>query len=772
MFIKFFRATSEVRFSQAVFPSQFLGTLVLGSLFGFAQAAGPTDGADVNDISITGEITVLYLDDFENRRSQREYFIEDKQSKRRFKLKFKSTPPGHLRTGSRLQVRGRVAGSEIFVAADGADSSSAEAQSSAPAVAGEQKVIAMVANFSDSNSCSTDSVNDVIFADPLNNSVDDLYRETSQGAVWLSGTVAGPYAISGTSAGACEWNNWINEVEAAAIADGVNLAAYDRKVFVLPRNQNCGFSGLGTVGGNPSTALIMACDVEDVYAHELGHNLGMNHASSSTQEYGDGSDFMGMSGMALRQINAPHHEQVGWRDSGQIQLITSSGFYDIAPLESSASQALAPQILKIAKPDSGEHYYLSYRRPIGFDQNLLPGWLNKTSVHRYAGNGGKTYWLTVLGDEQSYVDNANAITITQRTNTADYATVEIQLDGSAPTPTCTVASPRVDLSPANQSGDAGDTLAYSVTVTNQDSAECGASNFALTAGVPSGWNSSVTPSSVNLAPGAATTATLFVTSTAEANGAGYNVSVTATDNTEVAHVATGNASYTVVSSCVSAAPGLSVSPVSQSGDPGTTLVYSISLMNNDSSGCGSSTFDLAATTPSGWSASLSPQNLTLSAGASASVSLSVASPSAAAAGSYAIQVSTSDVDNSLHAKTANATYSVNEVVTAGDTQAPSVPAGLSASANSKQINLSWLASTDNVGVAGYRVYRDGIQIAATSSTGYSDKSATTGVAYAYSVAAYDAAGNGSARSGTVSATKGKTRGGGGSGSKGGGRNKK
>jgi len=39
---------------------------------------------------------------------------------------------------------------------------------------------------------------------------------------------------------------------------------------------------------------------------------------------------------------------------------------------------------------------------------------------------------------------------------------------------------------------------------------------------------------------------------------------------------------------------------------------------------------------------------------------------------------------------------------------PSTPTGLLASAvSSSQINLSWTASTDNVGVTGYRVYRAG-----------------------------------------------------------------
>src|SRR5207248_994570 len=54
-----------------------------------------------------------------------------------------------------------------------------------------------------------------------------------------------------------------------------------------------------------------------------------------------------------------------------------------------------------------------------------------------------------------------------------------------------------------------------------------------------------------------------------------------------------------------------------------------------------------------------------------------------------------------------------------DTTPPSVPTGLRATAvSSSQINLSWAASSDNVGVSGYRVFRNGAQIATTSATSF------------------------------------------------------
>ncbi len=85
-----------------------------------------------------------------------------------------------------------------------------------------------------------------------------------------------------------------------------------------------------------------------------------------------------------------------------------------------------------------------------------------------------------------------------------------------------------------------------------------------------------------------------------------------------------------------------------------------------------------------------------------------------------------------------------------DTTAPSTPAGLAGmAASSTQINLFWTTSTDNVGVAGYRVYRNGTQIATTATTTYTDTGLLPSTTYTYGVAAYDAAGNSSAQSGHV-----------------------
>ena len=77
-----------------------------------------------------------------------------------------------------------------------------------------------------------------------------------------------------------------------------------------------------------------------------------------------------------------------------------------------------------------------------------------------------------------------------------------------------------------------------------------------------------------------------------------------------------------------------------------------------------------------------------------------------------------------------------------DTTAPSAPATFSAVATSAfSITLGWSASTDDVGIAGYRIFRDGTLVGTTTATAYDDAGVTAGTTYRYTVSAFDAAGN-------------------------------
>ncbi|MEV0378809.1 carbohydrate-binding protein [Nonomuraea sp. NPDC050643] len=88
-----------------------------------------------------------------------------------------------------------------------------------------------------------------------------------------------------------------------------------------------------------------------------------------------------------------------------------------------------------------------------------------------------------------------------------------------------------------------------------------------------------------------------------------------------------------------------------------------------------------------------------------------------------------------------------------DTTAPSVPGDLrSTGVTSSSVALAWNASTDNVGVTGYNVYRGGTLVTTATGTTYTDTGRAANTSYTYTVRARDAAGNLSGVSNSVTAT--------------------
>jgi chitodextrinase len=122
---------------------------------------------------------------------------------------------------------------------------------------------------------------------------------------------------------------------------------------------------------------------------------------------------------------------------------------------------------------------------------------------------------------------------------------------------------------------------------------------------------------------------------------------------------------------------------------------------------------------------------------------------------YGFSIDTASFTNGSHQLTAKAYDAAGNVGTSAavtvnvlnDTTAPSVPTGVSATAvDMTSATVRWTASTDNVGVAGYHVWRGGSMIATTTSTSYADTGLQPATAYSYTVTAFDAAGNESAQS--------------------------
>ena len=83
-------------------------------------------------------------------------------------------------------------------------------------------------------------------------------------------------------------------------------------------------------------------------------------------------------------------------------------------------------------------------------------------------------------------------------------------------------------------------------------------------------------------------------------------------------------------------------------------------------------------------------------------------------------------------------------VTTKDATPPTTPSGLTARITTpSSVTLSWQPSSDDIGVTGYRVTRDGAAIATTTATTLADATMPAGKSHSYTVSAVDAAGNSS-----------------------------
>lgn len=105
---------------------------------------------------------------------------------------------------------------------------------------------------------------------------------------------------------------------------------------------------------------------------------------------------------------------------------------------------------------------------------------------------------------------------------------------------------------------------------------------------------------------------------------------------------------------------------------------------------------------------------------------------------YKYLVRARDAANNFSANSNEVTI---EVPSTGDTIAPSAPTNVTGTATANSVALGWTASTDNVKVTGYEIYRNGAKVGTSATPGFTDTGLTEATSYKYTVRAYDAANN-------------------------------
>ncbi|HXJ06002.1 MAG TPA: fibronectin type III domain-containing protein [Candidatus Acidoferrum sp.] len=224
----------------------------------------------------------------------------------------------------------------------------------------------------------------------------------------------------------------------------------------------------------------------------------------------------------------------------------------------------------------------------------------------------------------------------------------------------------------------------------------------------------------------------------------YFASLTVTDNLGLTDPSPAIRTVTVTPDF-----SLSFTPSAQSVAPGNSTSFTVTVTSGTGFS-GSVAFSVTGL-PAGAAAAFNPATVTTSG----STTLTITTAASAPTGNFPLTVT------GTSGSTSHSVIPALVVFASADTQPPSAPGNLAASSiSNSQINLTWTASTDNIGVTGYSVERcqgsgcsNFSQVATlTTATTFSDTALQSSTAYTYRVRASDASGNFSPYSNLASAT--------------------
>lgn len=540
------------------------------------------------DVEVTGTLTITHSDNFAENTSKDFYDLSTTDGvtgNRTYHLHFVDKPD--IAPGQKLLIKGKALDEEVVAYSRDSSGTQVLTQAAGSSVSGPQNVLVILMNPPDNTSQpkSAAGVADVVFNG--SKSVNAYYQDTSYGKVSLTGTVVGWYTISGASSpyggfipytSASCGANFVSAALDAAKAAGVPVANYTHYLYVSNTfSSACGYYGISSLGGN--YAFINGVIQAPLIAHELGHQLlSFQHAgyfdcrtsqvapsmygNCLYDDYGDRSDVMGGPAVAYAQNNAPHKLFAGFIPSTKTQSVTANGTYTVTPLEINDSTI---KVLKIAKKDTSQTYFVSYRQPIGpFDSALTSTLTRGVSIHTATnppahteiidttpGNGN--YYDAPLSDGASFTDNINGLKITQVSHNGSGAVVSVSFF-SAP---CIPVQSTVFGTLGSISGASGVPVKYSFTLSNNDNATCPAATYQMISSMPVGWTAIFDSPTLSVSPGQVVSSSMTVTPLLGIADGTYPFSITASDASQPVHNMTTNSNY--VSYTDTAPPTINIS---------------------------------------------------------------------------------------------------------------------------------------------------------------------------------------------------------------------
>jgi hypothetical protein len=630
--------------------------------------------------TLEGELDVL-VEDYADGHSVVRHYLQTTHE--RIELHFAGKAP-NLRSGTRVRVRGVAQPDALAI--DDSSGSVVPTSTVMPNTMGEQSVLVLLVNFQDDTSQpkTVAEANTLVFG-----TVSDHYRESSFGQTWLKGQAFGWFTIA-MSKTVCDSNTLASLANAKAAEAGVPVGSFPRVVYMFPTNA-CGWQGLGNVGGTNTVAWVNGLMTLQVIGHELGHNLGLSHAHAmdcdtgvfgdtcAGYDYGDAADLMGNN--RTGQFNPFEKEELGWLNAGispSILTAATGGRYSIEPYSAGTA---GPKALKIPRGYNSlgdqRWYYVEYRQPIGGDSvladvgNLTRGVMVRIAVE---GDSNSSFQLDMSPDSspgyfrdaadgalavgQTHYDPDTGVGLTLVSATVTGADIDVAIGP----PTCARATPKVTLTGGDSPVVAGTAVLYTLDIRNRDSRVCPATSFDIASLVPAGWNGSVASKTLTLNPGASATTSLAIASNVDTPVGDHTVGAATSSPSSALHAANASATYSVAL-CTRTAPTVSLAGGDSAVRAGTNVGYTMIVTNRDASVCPTTTFDLAAAVPDGWTGTLGTSSLVLRPGATGSTTLNVASDISAALGSHGIGAAASSPIGAAHTANASATYTVSETCT-------------------------------------------------------------------------------------------------------------
>ena len=264
-------------------------------------------------------------------------------------------------------------------------------QAPSPVISGTQKILVILVDFQDDHERYFDMDQLKASLQEMEHFFDEVsYHKFQVKVTKIAGYYTLPIAVGDRKT--CPDGDEVVDGAIKAADPDVFFPDYDRIVFIHPFLDACGFSGtsLGTIPINTAdgpvnigVVHINGTEAREVISHELGHQIGLQHASAlkcatavsidyncignsnTTWEYGDVFDTMAQ---GIGHFNAVYKKLLGWLSPANIRTLTSptdSGTYILQSLELLTTKLQALRIdLK-----NGASYVLEYRQPIGFDKN-------------------------------------------------------------------------------------------------------------------------------------------------------------------------------------------------------------------------------------------------------------------------------------------------------------------------------------------------------------------------------------------------------------------